>query len=232
MIDAVLIFGGSGDIGKDICKTFLKEGYKVFASYNTSKPNIKDENIIFFHYDTRSMNDFFEIFSYDIYNVIGIFFCIGVASKKNSIIDTQIDEFLMLNEINAISFIKIVQELYSIIERCESKVIVFNSEAIFKNNKNSAPYSASKSYLHSIVLSLNNELVDKGFKIKEIFLPPVSSRMMRKVARKKGYTDFEEYIDKVLKGRILNTDEIALACKKYIMGDEVALDVLLQEYLQ
>lgn len=230
MINTVLVFGGSGDIGKEICKVFLQEGYKVFASYNTSKPNIIDKNIIWFHYDTQSMNNFYEVFSGDKYNVIGIFYCIGIASKKNSIIDTQIDEFIMLNEINALSFIKIMQALYSIIDISKPKIVVLNSDTIFKNNKNSAPYSASKSYLHSIVSTLNNELIDKGVVVKEIFLPPVKSHMMAEIARKKGYANFDIYIENELKGGILNVSEIAIACKEYIIGDEATLDMLFQRY--
>ena len=229
MTDVIIVFGGSGDIGREICEVFANDKYQVIASYHKRKPKRKNVNIKYFYFDASKGGKIPDFLNKKSFHIVGIFFCVGMASSKMSIMDTSINEFLLLNEVNALSFIKIMHKLRKSIERDAPYIIILNSEAVLKNSRNSAPYSASKSYLHSLVATLKKELINMDTKVEEIFLPPVEGNMMTEIARKAGYNTLDEYVKDKLNGKILCTKQIAIACKQKIDGNENAIKFLLDD---
>ena len=58
MVKNVLILGASSDIGKNVVKYFLKDGYTVFLHYNNNKPKIKSKKVKFFKYNFNKIENY------------------------------------------------------------------------------------------------------------------------------------------------------------------------------
>lgn len=208
MTEIIVVFGGSGDIGKVICQELVKTNYKIMASFCNNKETY-DTDIDFFYYNVYSgMNE--DIFQ-KIYNckVKAIIFSIGANSSKNKIDKTDIEEFKRLYMINCVSLIDIYKKLNDIILRDKTNIYILSSCASYENKAGNGPYSASKAYLNSISDTIKNELKEKQIDVKKLILPRVYSKMMISIAKGKGYKTIDEYIAKELNGKILFKEEIA-----------------------
>ena len=84
MNNKVLILGASSDIGHAVVLKFLENNYKVYAHYNSNKPNIFSKNINYLKSDFLKVKDF-EKFKLKIKKINFSYFVnlIGFIDNKN-----------------------------------------------------------------------------------------------------------------------------------------------------
>ncbi|MEE3343669.1 MAG: SDR family NAD(P)-dependent oxidoreductase [Bacilli bacterium] len=209
----VLIFGGSGDLGKEFSDVFLQNDYNVYSTYKTSKMDYS--NIEQYYYDALADNkDFFEKIKNIAIDVL--VFCVGARSSKKEVVDTDYDEFMNLLTINALSFLKIYKELAINLRRNNSKVLVVSSSASLENKVTNGAYSSSKAYLDSIVETLKKEEEKYGVEFKLIHPSLFKSKLAEEIVRMKGYDNLDYYVENVLDGDIKSTKDIVNENIKYL----------------
>ncbi len=105
----ILIFGGVGFIGTNICKLAIEQGHKVLAFDNLMRPGVtenleflqKQKNFQFFYGDMRNREDFKNLPK----NIDGIINVGGNASVPKSIFDPKLDfESNILGQFNILEF--------------------------------------------------------------------------------------------------------------------------------
>ena len=200
-----IVFGGSGDLGMAFSELLLEEGYNVYSTFCNNE--IKKCNLIQLFFDAQVCNKEF-------YNNINrvdwdcMVFCIGVRSTKQSIVDTDYDEYKKLLKINAISFLEIYKKLVINFRQNHTKILVVSSSASLENKITNSAYSASKAYLDSIVKTLSKEERKYGVDIRLINPCLFDSKLAREIVQLKGFNDFNYYVDKYLDGKIKTVQDI------------------------
>lgn len=143
------------------------------------------------------------------YPIERLVFLVGVRSSKQTIVNTSLDEWKNLIEINAISFLKLYKLLSSNLRENHARIVVVSSSAATDNKAKSGPYSASKLFLESIVQTLSKEESEYGVGFNIVSPSLIDSRLARDLVIAKGYSSYEKYIDTILNGKILSTEIVS-----------------------
>lgn len=203
-----LVVGGSGDVGKclvDIIHAQNKHQIisTYFKNYNYDAP----KDILQVQFDSQNVDtQWTEIAAK--YPITCLVFLVGVRSSKKTVVDTSIEEWEKLIEINALSFLKLYKILSNNLRENHARIIVVSSSAVVDNKAKSGPYSASKLLLESVVKTLSKEETKYGVGFNIIAPSLIDSRLARELVAIKGY-DYEYYVDVFLRGNILTTNHVA-----------------------
>lgn len=215
-----IILGGSGDIGQAVIKLFYEKSPNQFyySSYNKNPVGYPQENVFEFRYTFDSGISPYLINRWNKEKIDYVIFSIGKASSKSSILNTTSKEFIELYKINALILFQFIQQLVQNLDEPPKKYVIINSIAVYTQSKKSSAYSASKISLDCLARTFVKE--NSEYKFFSLYPSSVYSKMMRNIAEKKGYIDFEKYIDEQLGGKIITGEEIAKACWNFISCPE------------
>lgn len=204
-----IVVGGSGDVGK--CVVGMLHSQKkhhiistYFKNYNLDAPT----DVLQIRFNAKNIDKrWLEIG--EKYPIAYLVFLVGVRSSKQTIVDTSLQEWENLIEINALSFLKLFKMLSNNLRENHARIIVVSSSAVVDNKAESGPYSASKLLLESIVCTLSKEEEKYGIGFNIIAPSLIDSRLARELVAIKGYKSYEEYVNIVLKGKILSIESVA-----------------------
>ena len=194
-----LVTGGSGGIGKEICKALLDAGSNVIiADINKKKSNIlvnqlkkkyKNNSITFYELDGTSEKSILELskFIKTKYKKLDILInCIGVCLNINSEKMTKVQWDKVIN-INLNSFFYICKEIGKIFIKQKKGVIVnigSNSGLIVDKPQPQSSYNASKGGVHQLTKSLACEWSKHNIRVNAI-APGYVATEMTLLGRKK-----------------------------------------------
>lgn len=228
----ILITGACRGIGKSITETALKEGYKVFGTFNTSGKQAallkKNSNKIeLFQTDLSSREDIAKLLGKLNENKFhAIVNNVGIAIEEH-ISKLDISTWDKTFQVNLTSALQIISGLYDSLE--EGGTIV-NISSIFGNNLGmnmSLSYGASKAALSNLTRSLSYQLKDKKIRVNAV-APSIVDTDMTKY-------DTKEMLDEVSRrsgvGKIATSEEIACVVmyllsekSSYINGQTIVAD--------
>lgn len=184
----ILIIGGSTGIGKELVKLYAKSGYRVYSTYNKTKPELNISNKINFIkidlLNDRSINEILETvkrikFDIIIYNA-GKF---GYKSNKGPILNRQdwIDSFV----VNSIAPIELAFSLQDNFIKEGGKYVVITSRRgsntinIRDQYTGRYSYRSSKSALNSSLVALSMDLKEKNIAVLMLHPGQVATKMTR-----------------------------------------------------
>jgi 3-oxoacyl-[acyl-carrier protein] reductase len=162
----ILIFGGTGDLGKKILNFFFRQKYNIIFS-STSENKIKKTQESYLNSqkiligkicDFRKENDIRNIinFSFNKFKSINIIInCVGIFEYDN-FQNLNYDKMCDTFKINSYSLVAINKFLNKHKRRTDLlKVISIGSSSSYIGSKNTIAYSGSKHALQGIIKSLN-----------------------------------------------------------------------------
>jgi len=206
--DNILVVGGSGDLGRAIVDNLQHKGDAlVFSTFNKSPFNYKNCTELKYCYPGNN-EGFFHTFN-DI-PINKLIHCIGVRSSKQSIKETDIEEWKQLFDINVLSLVDIYKNLLPSLRQGKAKILAVSSTASTDCKANSGPYSVSKAGLDALIKTIAEEEKEHGITASIIAPPLFNSKLARELAVLKGYKDLEEYKLKALNGNLIEADSVAL----------------------
>lgn len=185
-----------------------RKKYHIISTYFKNYNKLLSTDILQIKYDAQSIDDqWIEISNK--YPIERLVFLVGVRSSKQTIVNTSLDEWKNLIEINALSFLKLYKLLSSNLRENHARIVVVSSSAATDNKAKSGPYSASKLLLESIVQTLSKEESEYGVGFNIVSPSLIDSRLARDLVIAKGYSSYEKYIDTILNGKILSTESVS-----------------------
>ena len=228
----VFISGGTKGIGKTIVKCFLELNAKVitFGRSDIEKDLRNNLNLVFFKLNLDDNESIVEI-QHKINEIDNVDICICCAGINivNKFIDSSIEEFNKLFNINFIRHYEILQ----IISRKMSKQkcgYILNIGSIWSKFTRSgrANYSISKSALDSLTRSLALELAPHNILVNTLSPGFTETELTFNTNTKK---DIDEICKLIPLGRMAKTNEIAefaiFLCSEYnnyITGQNIVID--------
>lgn len=169
----ILVTGGASGIGKSICETFSKKGYKVFAAdINTELlTKIIDENIIPITMDVTNLESIKNAYSKISQMVDHLDVIVENAgiSRMASLIEMDMAVIEKMININLLGMIRVNKIFFPLIEKSKGRIINISSEnGWLKPAPFNGPYSISKYAVEAYNDSLRRELNFLGIKVIKI----------------------------------------------------------------
>lgn len=215
-----LIFGGSGDIGISLTSSLLELDHThVWSSYKKNDSIIKGHSFYFDASEGISSTLLTELKNT---HIDGLVYLIGEKSSKQLIRDTSFEEWKMLIDINALSFLKIYNQLYTTLKESSTKIVVMSSSAAYENKRLNGAYSGSKALLESICMTIANEEKENGIQINVIAPSLVDSKLARETVKLKGYNNFDQYVNTYLNGNILQIKDVVKTILELLFDKELS----------
>lgn len=212
MDECYLVFGGSGDIGSSIVELLIPSDVVVFSSYARHPRSYPDRNVKQFKYISTEGIPQDVLTEIRRYKIKALFYSIGISSSKKSVVKSGLSEWLNLFQTNTLTFIEIFQELYNDLVRSQSHIVALSSVAAQNNSPNNCPYTLSKAGLEIIISCLIKEEGHNKLKFSVVAPGLVDSNMARRIAKIKGYEDYNFYVSEVLNNKILDCQYVAKQC--------------------
>jgi NAD(P)-dependent dehydrogenase (short-subunit alcohol dehydrogenase family) len=210
--DFIIVFGGSGGIGKAVIDCLMKRGLsRVIATYRTQLPT-EISWVEWIKCDITQSGDFHGV-SAAVERTKGcvraIIYCIGIPSSKKTVLETPDGEWLSLFETNALGFIRTYSAIKEAIRCNKSRVLAFSSDASRVLGPGNGPYSASKVALESIVRTLAKEESNYGVRINALAPSVVESPLAERISKLKSLSDKDTNYSNLPWQRGIHLDEIA-----------------------
>lgn len=212
MDECYMVFGGSGDIGYAIVESLISSNVVIFSSYFNNPRSFSGGRVRQFRYVSTEGIPIDILAEIRTYKIRALFYSIGVSSSKKSIVKSGLAEWQNLFQTNTLTFIEIFQGLYSELVRCQSHIVALSSVAAQNNSPNNCPYTLSKAGLEIVISCLIKEEIHNKLKFSVVAPSLVNSNMAKKIARLKGYEDYDYYVSEVLNNRILDCEYVANKC--------------------
>ncbi len=133
----------------------------------------------------------------------------GVGSTKRPVMDTPLDEFQQLWQVNALGFVAVWQAIASVARGGAASVVTISSDATRTAGAGNGPYSASKAALEAIALTLAREEAAHGVRVNVVSPSLVASPMAATMLAYKGVQVPAEYYAALPFGRALEIGEVA-----------------------
>lgn len=165
MKKVVLVTGCAKGIGREIVLSFVKAGYDIIGTYNTSTVEsikLKEElellgvNINLYKLDISNeeeINTFCEIIKTK-YSKIDILINNAAISIDNSFEEKTKKEFMKVLEVNLVGPFLLIQKLYMLMNNGSKIINISSTDGINTYSKLNIDYSASKAGLINLTKSL------------------------------------------------------------------------------
>ena len=229
-----IIIGGSSDIGTQVAKRMLQEGFNIALTYNSHKPNLeKQDNAEINEYKldlTRKedIKDFFEQVMSDFKYFDTLVFCAGVSQKRALIFDVSDDEIDNLFEVNIKSAIRCVREFVHLTVNKHPANIVLVGSFVEKNGCScESVYTATKSAMTGLCKSLASELGNLDVRVNVVAPGFIDTKMNNNLSQ----DEKDEMADITPLKRLGTTQDVAeiicfLASEKssFITGQTICVD--------
>jgi len=194
----VLVVGGTGGIGKEIVKLFVKEGAAVAVNSRNEQVLCKfvEElggsgwNVLAVPGDMSEDGHVREVFQHTIstYGRLDILIhCAGTAQRLVSIVDLEVAEYDEVMRNNARSVFLCAREAAKYMLQQEPKegfrgqIILFSSYMGVVGSPTVSAYCASKHAVMGLARAISKELLPKGIRVTAICPREVDTPMRRKV---------------------------------------------------
>lgn len=158
---SILITGGSKGLGKELVKSFINKGYKVYYTYHSTLPDISMDNCTSIKCDLRSDEDIYNLVSYIKENG-GVDVLVNNAAVEY---DTSVDEktrdsFKEVFDVNLFGPFLLSRELGKLMyENQYGKIInISSNNSIDKYDPVTLEYDCSKASLNLLTKIMAKEL--------------------------------------------------------------------------
>ena len=158
---SILITGGSKGLGKELVKSFINKGYKVYYTYHSTLPDISMDNCTSIKCDLRSDEDIYNLVSYIKENG-GVDVLVNNAAVEY---DTSVDEktrdsFKEVFDVNLFGPFLLSRELGKLMyENKYGKIInISSNNSIDKYDPVTLEYDCSKASLNLLTKIMAKEL--------------------------------------------------------------------------
>ena len=229
-----IIIGGSSDIGTQVAKRMLQEGFNIALTYNSHKPNLeKQDNAEINEYKLdlthkEDIKDFFEQVMSDFKYFNTLVFCAGVSQKRALIFDVSDDEIDNLFEVNIKSAIRCVREFVRLTVNKHPTNIVLVGSFVEKNGCScESVYTATKSAMTGLCKSLASELGNLDVRVNVVAPGFIDTKMNNNLSQ----DEKDEMADITPLKRLGTTQDVAeiicfLASEKssFITGQTICVD--------
>ena len=229
-----IIIGGSSDIGTQVAKRMLQEGFNIALAYNSHKPNLeKQDNAEINEYKLdlthkEDIKDFFEQVMADFKYFDTLVFCAGVSQKRALIFDVSDDEIDNLFEVNIKSAIRCVREFVRLTVNKHPANIVLVGSFVEKNGCScESVYTATKSAMTGLCKSLASELGNLDVRVNVVAPGFIDTKMNNNLSQ----DEKDEMADITPLKRLGTTQDVAeiicfLASEKssFITGQTICVD--------
>ena len=208
MKKVALVTGGSKGIGAAIVKRLSMSGYKVIATYNTTTPNEKIDNVLFMQLDISCFDSCAKLL--DELDELGLFpnILINNAGITNDVMFHKMskkawDDVL---DINLKSLFNLTQPIFSRMrENKFGKIINISSINANKGQAGQANYCAAKAGVHGFTKALALEGARYGVTVNTVSPGYTQTDMLKKIK-----PEILEGIKKSIPiGRLASVNEIA-----------------------
>ena len=212
-LKTVLITGANSGIGFAAVKLFLKNGYKVFAQYNSNKNNldiIKDINLILLQSDFRNLNETEKLFD----NILKETTTIDVL-VNNAGLYSPVENFDELNlnilnnvlNVNLKSPFILSKRFISLMKKYNrGRIINISSIGVkYGGSVLSMPYTLSKSALETMTISFAKEGAKYNILVNALRIG-VTNTEIHKISKNK---DMNSRINMIPLKRMAEPKEIA-----------------------
>jgi len=142
----------------------------------------------------------------------------GIASRGNSVVDTDADELLRVVSAHALG----PHHLCSVAiphlrSHDRSDIVVISSVATMSHGANGAPYSMGKAALEALALTLAKEERDNGIRVNIVAPGLVETDMGRRLVKGAAGIDDIRSLDEVMPfGRVCQPEDIANAVRYFV----------------
>lgn len=165
----IVIAGGSSGLGLRLAEDLSKQGYRVYASFNSTKPTAREKNLTFLRLDVRedqSCLEFVKSIEKREGKVDILINCAGLSQTGETLTYASSDfvNILQVNLVGAFRLIKLVVPLQS----KGGAIINITSMNGFVSFPHSGLYSASKFGLEALGYSLRGELSSQKIKVVNV----------------------------------------------------------------
>lgn len=213
-----LITGGTSGIGLATAKLFLEEGAKVIITgqkeidLSALLPGYTADTVQYFAYDTSKVSDIERLADF-VKNTLGsvdmAFINAGIA-KFAAIEDISEDLFDQVINTNLKGLFFTLQKLSPLFSNPAS-VILTASSGIHKAHWGSSVYSASKSAVRSLAITLSNEWISRGIRVNVVSPGSTETALFNKLGLTTEQLEGmkENLIANIPNGRLVQAEEIA-----------------------
>lgn len=210
--DAVLVFGGTGAIGRGILRSLaLRNMGFMLATYQSEEPQ-ENEGVRWLRFQASNGEGCEQVReALEQYNLLAAFFCIGVPSTKRRVVDTTTEEWVNLFSVNAIGFVRAYTAIADIARRSQSRIVVLSSDTTRTIGSQNGPYTASKAALEAIVQTLAKEEAQFGVRLTTLAPSLVDSPLADHILELKDITDKDAYNLSLPWGRPISIQEVTEA---------------------
>lgn len=235
MKKTVLITGASGDIGREICKTFSNNDYTVIGVYYQNEKsiiNLAAELGKDFHYFQCDLSDFSQAeHLIKVINDSGFFPDLLINNAGISVVgllqDITLETWNKLWNTNVTSAIALSKQIIPcFLKKGSGKII--NISSVWGNNGASCEvgYSATKGAINTFTKALAKELAPSNIQVNAISCGIIETKMNNHLSTEEK----NDIIQEIPASRIGTTKDIAdavyaLACAgSYITGQIITVD--------
>jgi 3-oxoacyl-[acyl-carrier protein] reductase len=216
---AILVFGGTGGIGRAIIDHSIKRNLKqIVATYRSSPPHIP-ELVQWTRFNAGSTPPR-ELASWLDKNMIrldSVIFTIGTPSSKRIIVDTPEDEWLSLYIDNCLSFVLAYQAIKVKIRENKGCVLVLSSNTTKTIGKLNGAYTAAKAALETVVVTLSKEEAPYGVRINALAPSLVDTPLADHIIKLKGVKNKKKYIRSLPWKRLIDKSAVAEAAVSIVL---------------
>lgn len=201
-----LVTGGSSDIAKAIIKDLVKKNYYVYTTYNKTKTNYTDSNVVSLPCDLQKEEDILMLCSVlkETCKTIDLLICCAALCQDNTIEEKTKDEFIRVLDVNVVSVFLLVKHLKNELVNSGGVVLFISStDGIDTYNEYNIDYSVSKAAL----IHLNKTLAYaiKGIKFYCLSLNFVDTKSIREM----NPIFLEEELKRVGQKKLLKPSEVS-----------------------
>jgi NAD(P)-dependent dehydrogenase (short-subunit alcohol dehydrogenase family) len=154
----------------------------------------------------------------------------GIASRGNSVADTDPAELLRVVTTHALSAHRLIQRLLPAMrERPRGDVIAISSSEVAQMRANGAPYNMAKAALEALAFTLANEEIGNGIRVNVVAPGLVVTDMGAKLVQAKLGRDIAELDAAQPLGRVVRPQDVArvvafLASAEMVSGQRIVVD--------
>lgn len=212
----ILVTGGATGIGKATAKLFAKNGFEVFASYNSTKPDY--DGVTFVKCNLENPDEIENLFKI-VGNIDVLVNNAGVSLIKQ-INDTTVDEYDHINNVNSRSYF-ICSKLAALSMLKKHSGAIVNISSVWGQTGASCEvaYSMSKAAVIGLTKALSQELAPSGITVNCVCPGIIDTRM-------NAQFDKRELEEEVPVGRLGTPEEVAQAVLFFAQSSYITGQVL------